>query len=41
MHERGEKCLQNLVRNLKVRDNLENIDIGGRIILKWLLKDKV
>jgi hypothetical protein len=26
-------------RNLKERDHVEDLDIGGRIILKWLLRN--
>jgi len=29
-----EKSVQNLVRNLKGRGHLEDVDVGGRIILK-------
>jgi hypothetical protein len=29
---------QFLSENLKGRDHLENIDVDGRVILKWILK---
>jgi hypothetical protein len=29
-----------LVINLNVRDNLEHAGVGGRIFLKWILKEK-
>jgi hypothetical protein len=32
--EEGEKCVQILVESLKVKDRLEGLGIGERIILK-------
>jgi hypothetical protein len=34
---RGEKCMQNFIRQPEGEDNLENLDVSGRIILKWVL----
>jgi hypothetical protein len=36
-HARDEKCLQMLVEIRKGRDHSEDLDIDGRIILKWNL----
>jgi hypothetical protein len=36
MHGRDEKCMQNFwLENLKGRDHMEEIGIGGQIILEW------
>jgi len=36
-HRRDEKCTQNLGRNLKGKDHLENPGVDGKIILQWIL----
>jgi hypothetical protein len=33
-HGRDENCTQNLWENVKVKDHLGDLDIGGMIILK-------
>jgi hypothetical protein len=35
------KCIKMLIGNLKGRDNLERLGAGGRLILKWTLKECV
>jgi len=37
MDGRDKKCVQNSDRKLKVKDNSEDLDIYGRIILEWIL----
>jgi len=38
MHERDEKCIKNFgQKNLRGRDNLEDLDVGRRTILGWIL----
>jgi len=34
----GEVCTGFAWRDLLERDHLENLDIGGRIILKWIFR---
>jgi hypothetical protein len=38
MHVREEKCLQSFGRNPKEGDHLEYLGVGGKIILKCILK---
>jgi hypothetical protein len=35
---REEKCMQVLVGKFRGREHLENLSIGGKIIVKWILK---
>jgi hypothetical protein len=37
MEEKLNAC-RILVGNLKERDHIENLDVGWRIILKWMLR---
>jgi hypothetical protein len=32
-----EKCLQNLIEKLKLINNMGNLGVDRRIILKWIL----
>jgi hypothetical protein len=36
---REEKCMQVLVGKFRGSEHLENLSIGGKIILKWILKN--
>lgn len=38
MHGREEKCIQSFGRNPKEGDHLEYLGVGGKIILKCILK---
>jgi hypothetical protein len=41
MNGRNGKFIQNFYwKNLKGRDNLEDVSVDGRIILKWILEKK-
>jgi hypothetical protein len=33
----GEKCKKDLIEKPRVSDNLENLGLDGRILLKWIL----
>jgi hypothetical protein len=37
MDERGEMCIGFWWGNLKQVDILENLGVGGRVILKWVI----
>jgi hypothetical protein len=39
--QRREMHTMLLYGNVKERDHLENVGIGGRIILKWILNEKL
>jgi hypothetical protein len=38
MHNAAEMFAKFWSENVKGRDNLENLDADGRIILKWILR---
>jgi hypothetical protein len=40
-HVRGGKCVNIWRDNLRERENLEDIDIVERVILKWIIKNKI
>jgi hypothetical protein len=40
-HRRDEKCIKNLVRKPEGEDNLEDLDMDGRVILQWILENSV
>jgi hypothetical protein len=37
MHRGDEKCIHILVGNMKVGSHLGDLDIDGKIIVKWIL----
>jgi hypothetical protein len=38
MHKRNEKCIHNFDQDNSCEKNLENLAVGGRIILRRILK---
>jgi hypothetical protein len=35
----NEKCVQYFGQNFKVRDHLGDLNVPGKIILKWIFKE--